>query len=59
MDQLHGRLSDEQVKVLLQSYYHGKIPRADLQEILGIGKTRLFSQLESYRRNPETFSIAY
>ncbi len=49
MDQLHRRWSNEQAKVLLQSYHHGKITRADLQEILGIGKTRLFSLLKSYR----------
>jgi len=59
MDQLHRRFSDEQVKVLLQSYYQGKIARADLQEMLGVEKTRFFALLKSYRQNPETFSIAY
>jgi hypothetical protein len=59
MDQLHRRFSDEQVKVLLQSYYQGKIARADLQEMLGVEKTRLFALLKSYRQHPETFSIAY
>ena len=59
MDQLHRRLSDEQVKVLLQSYCEGKIARTDLQQMLGIEKTRFFALLKSYRQNPEIFSIAY
>ncbi len=59
MDQLHRRFSDEQVKVLLQSYCQGKIARADLQQMLGIEKTRFFALLKSYRQNPETFSLVY
>ena len=59
MDQLHRRFSDEQVKVLFQSYCQGKIARADLQQMLGIEKTRFFALLKSYRQNPETFSLVY
>ncbi|NIO06087.1 MAG: hypothetical protein GTN74_16250 [Proteobacteria bacterium] len=59
MDQLHRRFSDEQVKVLLQSYCQGKIARADLQQMLGIEKTRFFALLKSYRQNPATFSLVY
>ena len=42
MSQLHKRFSDEQVKVLFQSYCKGKMSRADIQEILDIGKSRFF-----------------
>jgi hypothetical protein len=59
MGQLHKSFTDEQIKVLFQSYRQGKMRRADIQEILGIGKTRLFALLKSYRQEPETFSIAY
>jgi hypothetical protein len=59
MDQLHRRFSDEQVKILLQSYCQGKIARVDLQQMLGIEKTRFFALLKSYRQNPQTFSLAY
>ncbi len=59
MGQLHRRFSDEQVKVLLQSYCQGKIRRADLQEMLDIEKTRFFALLKSYRKDPEAFSVAY
>ena len=59
MGQLHKRFTDEQIKVLLQTYCQGKMRRANIQEILGIGKTRFFALLQSYRQEPENFSIAY
>ncbi len=59
MDQLHRRLTDEQIKVLLQSYCLGKMSRAQVQEMLGVGKTRFFALLKSYRQDPATFSIDY
>ena len=59
MSQLHSRFSDEQVRVLFQSYCKGKMSRVDIQEILDIGKSRFFVLLNEYRQNPETFSIAY
>lgn len=59
MDQLHRRFSDEQVKLLLQRYAEGEMARSEIQEILGIGKTRLFALLKAWRRSPEDFSIAY
>jgi hypothetical protein len=59
MGQLHKSFTDEQIKVLLQTYCQGKMRRADIQEILSIGKTRFYALLKSYRQAPETFSIAY
>lgn len=58
MGQLHRSFTDEQVKVLLQKYCQGKMRRANIQEILGIGKTRFFALLKTYRQAPETFSIS-
>ncbi|NIM99379.1 MAG: hypothetical protein GTO24_15285 [candidate division Zixibacteria bacterium] len=59
MGQVHKRFSDEQVRVLFQSYCQRKITRNDLQELLGIEKTRFFALLKSYRQNPHAFSIVY
>ena len=59
MSQLHNRLTDEQVKVLLQGYCQGTMKRTEVQEMLGIGKSRFFVLLKEYRQNPENFSIAY
>ena len=59
MDQLHKRFSVEQVKLLLQRYTEGKLSRAEIEEVLGIGKTRFFGLLKTYRAEPKTFSIEY
>jgi transposase len=59
MTQLHKRFTDEQVKVLLHGYCQGLLARAEIQELLGIGKTRFFALLKEYRKEPEDFSVAY
>ncbi len=59
MAQLHKRFSDEQLRVLFRGYCQEQFSRADLQEMLDIGKTRFFALLSEYRRDPETFTIAY
>jgi hypothetical protein len=59
MDQLHKRFSVEQVKLLLKRYTEGELSRAELEEVMGVGKTHFFALLKAYRHNPEQFSIAY
>jgi transposase len=59
MTQLHKRLTNDQVKVLLNGYCQGLLARAEIQEILGIGKTRFFALLKEYQQDPEAFSVAY
>ena len=59
MSQIHRRFTDEQVKVLFQGYCHGQFTRVDLQELLGIGKSRFFALLEAYRQDPEGFTTTY
>lgn len=36
-----------------------EVERKYLQEILGIGKSRFFQLIQSYRENPESFSVEY
>ena len=59
MDQIHKHFSDEQIKVLFQCYTKGSITRDELEKILQINKTRFFTMLKEFRRDPATFSIAY
>ena len=59
MDQLHKRFTTEQVKVLLQGYCQGTMSRAEVEEMLHIGKTRFFALLKEYQPSPATFSITY
>jgi transposase len=59
MTQVHRRFTDDQVKVLLSGYCQGLLRRAEIQEMVGIGKTRFFALLKEYRAEPEAFSVAY
>ena len=59
MDQLHKRFTADQVRVLLQGYRQGTMSRAEVEEMLNIGKTRFFALLKEYQQSPATFAIAY
>jgi hypothetical protein len=59
MSQLHKRFTDEQVRVLFQGYCQGQFSRSDLQELLGIGKSRFFVLLKANRQDPDGFGVEY
>jgi len=59
MDQVHKRLTTEQVKVLLKGYCRGLLDRSAIEEVLGVGRSRLFGLLKEYRHDPDGFSIGY
>ena len=59
MTQVHKRFTEDQVKVLFQGYCQGNLSRLDVEEMLGIGKTRFFTLLKAYRCDAAGFSIAY
>ena len=59
MGQIHKRFTDEQVRLLMQSYDQGQLNREELQELIGIGRSRFFVLVKDYRRDPAGFSIAY
>jgi len=59
MKQLHKKFNDCQVKDLLTRYLQKKIERKDLQEVLGIKKTRFFALVKRLKDDPENFSVSY
>jgi hypothetical protein len=59
MDQVHKRLTTEQVKMLLKGYCQGLLDRSSIEEVLGIGRSRFFALLNEYRHDPDRFSITY
>lgn len=59
MSQLHKKFTVDQIKVLLSSYENGNIGRSEIENTLGIGKTRFFALLKQYRVDPDSFSIDY
>ena len=56
---IHKRFTTQQVKELLQKYLNKEIERKYLQQILGISKSRFFELIQSYRNNPQEFSVDY
>src|SRR4030042_3900239 len=59
MTQIHKKYTAEQIKVLFTSYEQGHISRSEIENTLGVGKTRFFSLLKQIREHPETFTIEY
>ncbi len=59
MSQIHKKFTAEQIKLLFTSYEQGCISRGEIENTLGIGKTRFFSLLKQYREDAQTFSIEY
>jgi transposase len=59
MTQVHKRFTAEQVRILFQGYCQGNLSRTDVEEMLGIGKTRFFALLKTYRQDADAFTIAY
>ncbi len=59
MAQIHKKFNAEQVKILLSSYEAGHIRRGEIENTLGIGKTRFFALLKQFRNDPDSFSIQY
>lgn len=57
--QIHTKFTNDQVKELMQKYVNKEIERKYLQEILGIGKSRFFRLVGSYRKDPKAFSVEY
>lgn len=55
---LYQRLSEEQVRVILDNYVTGEITIASALENLGLKRSRFFLLLAKYRNQPDVFSIA-
>lgn len=59
MTQIHKRYTVEQVKMLFQGYVQGNLTRAEIEQMLEIGKTRFFALVKAYRQDQGTFAIDY
>ena len=59
MEQPHKRFNTEQVKMLFERYATGDISRSEIQEILGLGKTRFFALLKGFKKDANGFEIRY
>lgn len=57
MTQLHRRHNSDHVRSLFAAYKADLLSRDDIEEALGIGKTRFFALVKLYRQDPERFSL--
>ena len=57
MTQVHKRFTDDQLRSLFRAYEDGQIDRAQIEEVLGIEKTRFFSLWKLFRKDPSHFTI--
>jgi len=55
--QLHKRLSDQAVKLILEGYLSREISLTSALENLGLKRARLFRLLARYQASPDTFTI--
>ena len=56
MAQIHKKFTVEQIKILFSAYEQGHISRSEIEDTLGINKTRFFALFKQYREHPGTFS---
>lgn len=57
--QLHGRLSNEQVKNILSQYEMDNLTLKAALAQLGLKRRRFFLLLKQYRASPDTFTLSY
>ena len=55
--QLRKRLSEEQVKAILENYVSGEIAAQSARENLQLKRSQFFDLVKAYRDNPDTFTL--
>jgi len=58
MEQIHRRLTDEQIRLVMRNYCEHRLSREEVEETLGIGKSQFFVLLKKYRSDPQGFSVS-
>ena len=57
--QLHKRLSDDQIKAILNKYTNKEISAKETTQYLEIGRTRFYELIHAFEDDPNNFSIQY
>jgi len=58
-EQIHKRLTEEQVEMILNRYNKNELSREQAMELLGLKRRQFFEWLKKYRENRKDFSIEY
>lgn len=59
MKHIHKRFTPDQVKTFFAAYLKKRLTREEVENELGISKTRFFALLKRYRKDPNAFSFLY
>ncbi|HBA27724.1 MAG TPA: hypothetical protein DCY98_10125 [Nitrospinae bacterium] len=58
-EQLHKRLSGEQVKMILDRYIKKELRSEQAMNLLGLKRSQFFELVNKYRETPDGFTIEY
>jgi len=58
-EQVHKRLTDEQVRMILGRYMAKEVTAAEAIELLGLGRRQFFEWAQRYRKDPVGFTVQY
>ena len=58
-EQVHKRLTDEQVRMILGRYAAKELTAAQAIELLGLKRRQFFEWAQRYRKDPDGFSVQY
>ena len=58
-EQIHKRLTDEQVKMILSRYAAKEMTAAEAMELLGLKRRQFFEWAQRYRKGPGSFTVQY
>ena len=58
-EQVHKRLSDEQMRMILGRYTTKELTAAEAIELLGLKRRQFFEWAQRYRKDPDGFSVQY
>jgi hypothetical protein len=58
-EQVHKRLTDEQVRMILGRYMAKEMTAAEAIELLGLKRRQFFEWAQRYRKGPVSFTVRY
>ena len=58
-EQIHKRMIDEQVKIILDRYVKKEMNTKQAMDLLGLKRSQFFEWLKKYKEGSEDFSIEY
>lgn len=58
-EQIHKRLNDEQMRMIMEKYRRKELAAIEAMELLCLKRRQFFEWLQRYRNNPEGFTITY